>query len=432
MKALLKKLPLIVISAGITIAIVLAMRPQPVEVDLAKVTRGSLRMTVDEDGVTRIREKYVVAAPLIGRLSRIHLKPGDAIEPGKTLLASIEPTDPALLDVRSRAEIEARVDSANAALERAKSAQVRADFAWEQSKASVKGAQSEVAYTKAEHERIKKLYNQGRSASDQELSTAFFQMRRAEEAFRAAQFAVQVAEQEQKSARFAVRIAEHELKLAKAALVRTEQGSPGMASATRLEIFSPIRGKVLRVHQESATIVQPGKELLEIGDSRDLEIVVDVLSSDAVKIKPGARALLVHWGGEKPLESKVRLIEPSAKTKISALGVEEQRVNVILDLVDPLKDRPNLGDNYGVEARIIIWESEDVLQVPSGSLFRHQNGWAVYVKEGDQAKVRKVTIGHNNGLKAEVLEGIKEKEEVVLYPSDKIKDGVMIAPRKSE
>lgn len=432
MKSLLKKIPLLVIGLVVGIGIIYSMQPMPQDVDVGKVTEGPLQISVDEDGITRVQKKYIIAAPLAGRLRRIPYKPGKQVEAKKTLLAVIEPTDPALLDDRARAEAMGRVEAAKAAVEQARTNQLQSDAALKQAMASEKQAQSEVAYTRAEHERIRKLFNKNRSASDQELNNAYFQMRRAEEIFNAAQFAVHAAKQSQESAKYAVKIAEHELAIAEAALSRTKEVSPGEKIERQFEIFSPVDGKVLIVHQESSTIVQPGKELLEVGNPTDLEVVVDVLSSDAVKIEPNDKVILEHWGGDYPLQGRVRVVEPQARLKISALGVEEQRVNVIIDLTDPVAKRKSLGDGFRVEARIVIWREEKVLKVPSGALFRHQGGWAVFVHEQEQAMLRPVKIGQNNGVDAQVLEGLQIDETVVLYPSDKIKDGVSIKPRAEQ
>jgi HlyD family secretion protein len=195
------------------------------------------------------------------------------------------------------------------------------------------------------------------------------------------------------------------------------------------EIFSPIHGRVLRLLQESATIVNPGTPLIEVGDLTDLEVVVDVLSTDAVKVASGGAVLLERWGGELPLQGKVRLVEPSAFTKVSALGVEEQRVNVIIDLVDALEERESLGDGYRVEARIVVWEAPDVIRIPSGALFREGDRWATFVVEGDQASLRYVTIGKQNDTEAQVLEGLEVGESVILHPSDKIDGGGKVSIR---
>ncbi len=231
-----------------------------------------------------------------------------------------------------------------------------------------------------------------------------------------------------RAAQFEQQVAVHELEMARAALLRTHS-SPGERMAHRLEIPSPIRGRVLRVFQESEAVVTPGTRLLELGDPTDLEIEIDVLSADAVKIKPGAKVYLEHWGGPEPLLARVRLVEPAGFLKISALGVEEQRVWVIADFVDPPEKRPTLGDAYRVEARIVTWEEEGVLKVPAGALFRKGDGWAVYRAANGRAVLRSVTVGQSNALEAQILDGLSEGERVIVHPSDKVKDGVAIQSR---
>jgi HlyD family secretion protein len=231
-----------------------------------------------------------------------------------------------------------------------------------------------------------------------------------------------------KSAQFAARIAEFELELARAALARTRPDEPGAPDTGRFEIRAPADGRILRVFQESEAAVPAGARLLEVGDPTDLEVEVDVLSSDAVKIRPGAKAILEHWGGDAPLTGRVRLVEPSAFTKVSALGMEEQRVNVVIDILDPPAKRGALGDALRVEARIVTWEREDVLKVPAGALFRHA-GWAVYVAARGRARLRPVRVGPSDGLETQVLDGLLENESVILHPSDLVGEGVRVTRR---
>lgn len=380
-------------------ALVYGFLPQPVAVDLALVERGSLRVTVDEDGKTRIRERYVVSTPLAGRLLRIELDPGDPVEAGKTLIAAIEPSEPELLDERTRAQAEARVKAAEAANE--------------QARAQLKRAQAAYDFAAAEFLRTQGLLAKKMVSRD---------------VFDKAEYERRAGAEELQAARSAVRIAEYELELAKAALLSTRPNHFDQADTWRFEILSPIDGRVLQVFEESATVVPAGARLMELGDPGDLEVVVDVLSSDAARIRPGAEVVLEHWGGE-PLPGRVRLIEPAAFTKVSALGVEEQRVNVIVDLLAPPEERPGLGDGFRVEARIVTWEGEKVLKAPAGALFRHSEDWAVFVDQGGTARLRRIEAGHSNGLETEILAGLEEGQRVVLHPSDRIEDGVAIAPR---
>jgi HlyD family secretion protein len=396
---LLRRLLLAVFGLGALGLIVYAFLPQPVEVDVADVTRGSLRVTVEDDGRTRVKEKYVVSAPLAGQLLRVTLDPGDAVDAGKTVVAALEPTDPALLDPRARAEAEGKVSAAVAAKDRAE--------------AELRRARAEADFARSEVGRIRRLAQTG-AASVQEVESAENRERTTAEALRGAQFGVQIAA--------------FELDIARAALKRTRPASPG-EEVERFEIRSPIGGKVLRVFQESAAVLTPGTRLLELGDPADLEAEIDVLSTEAVKVRPGAKVELVHWGGTEALPGRVRLVEPAAFTKVSALGVEEQRVNVIVDFVGPPEQRRALGDGYRVEARIVIWEQDGLLKIPSGAIFRHDGGWAVYRVEDGRARLRPIEVGQNNGLEVQVLAGLDEGDRVLVHPSDRIKDGVAVAPR---
>jgi HlyD family secretion protein len=401
-KKLLRKLPLPLTVAAIVAGLVYGFWPKPTAVDLAEVRRGPFRMTVEKEGKTRIKQRYVVSAPLAGRMKRVALKPGASVD-DKTTLVVIEPVNPTLLDSRARAETRARVQAAQAALKRA----------------HVKLNRCRVAerFAVKEHDRLKSLG--ASAASQQELENAALKEKTSCE--------------EKNEAQFGVDVAKFELAQAEAALSFMDPPAPGMPSDRTFPIVCPIhRGKVLRVMKESSAVVTPGTEIMEVGDPEGpegLEAEVDLLTPDAVKVRRGMRALLEHWGGEKPLEGKVRLVEPGAFTKTSALGVEEQRVNVIIDFKLQEGYRGAVGDAFRVEARIIIWEGKDVLQIPAGALFRHGDGWAVYVMEDGKAVLRPVKVGHNNGLEAEVLSGLEVGERVVVHPGDKIKDGVAITPR---
>jgi HlyD family secretion protein len=388
--------------------------PTPVEVDLGRVSRGALAVTVDHEGKTRVRHRYVVSSPLAGRLLRIGLHgdnqpeadktlhAGDRVEANKTLLAVIEPADPTLLDVREHSQALARRDAAAAARKKAASDLERAGSLHNQAKRAL--------------ERDERSY-QRQGISQEDLEKAHFGEQAAAAALRSAEFAEQVTE--------------FEYKQAEAALVHTQMPSPGEAAPApiRFEILAPISGVVLHVYQESATVVTPGFRLVELGDSTDLECEVDVLSSDAVRVREHQRVIVEHWGGERPLQGQVRVREPSGFTKVSALGVEEQRVNIIIDLTDPPSARPTLGDGYRIEARIVIWEAADVVKVPAGALFRRGGAWAVFRVEDGHVAARTVKIGHDNGLEAEVLGGLTEGDRIVLHPSDRVTDGVAVRER---
>lgn len=400
MGRIIRRTALFLLLAAIVAAIGYALWPKPVRVQAATIGRGPMRVTVDEDGRTRIKERFVVSAPLAGRLARITLKEGDAVKADTTVVAAIDPTDPSLLDPRARAEAEARVKSAESALERAGAETVRANAALELAQTEVdrlREALAKGAATPIEFERVQ--------------STAAIRM------------------EEARAAGFARDVTSFDLELAKAALVRADPQGDGESAQWRFEIRAPVDGRVLRVMQESAAVVAAGAPLIEIGNPSDIELVVDVLSSDAVAIRPGAPASLEQWGGDAPLTGRVRLVEPAAFTKISALGVEEQRVNVIIDFVDPPAARAGLGDGYRVEARITVWDEPDVLKAPTGALFRVADSWAVFVaREGGRVERHSIRIGRRNGEEAQILEGLAEGDTVIVYPSDRVHDGVRIIP----
>jgi HlyD family secretion protein len=384
---------------GLLGVLALALRPEAVPVDLERVTRGPLRITIDEEGKTRIRERYVVAAPLAGKLRRIELRAGDRVAAAQTVLATIDPLEPELLDPRAAAQAEARVRAAQAAEQRAL--------------AELERVRSAEELAAKELERQRRLY-ETEVLSRHELDQA-------------EQHATATAE-ELRAARFSVRIAGFELEQARAALLRARRTSTSGAD-WRLEVPAPIDGSVLRIFLESETIVGPGTPLVELGDASDLEVDIEVLSRDAVRISRGALVLFEQWGGDRPLRGRVRVVEPSAFTKVSALGVEEQRVHVIADLEDPPSERPALGDAYRVEARIVEWEAPSVLKVPTSALFRHDGGWAVFRLAGHRAALRGVGIGRANDAEAELRSGLALGDLVVAHPSDKIEDGTRVVRR---
>ena len=397
---LARRLLQLALSVAVVAAVAYALWPQPVPADFGRVVRGPLDVVIEEEGKTRIRERYIVSAPLAGRMQRITLKAGDKVEAGKTLLATIEPGDPALLETRALAEADAKVKTSSATLE--------------QTGPQLEQAKVALDYAQSQHKRV-------RQQIERNVST--------QEDLERAEMLVRSRSEELRSAQFAQQIAQFELELAKAALPRQASNSDTIAPQWKIDIHSPINGRVLRVLHESAGIVTPATELLELGDPADLEIEVDVLSSDAVKVEPGARALLVHWGRDEQLEGRVRLVEPAAFTKVSALGVEEQRVNVILDFAGDASTRPALGDAFRVEARIVVWHSDAVLKVPGSALFRHEEKWSVFEVVGGLARLRPVEIGHRNDLEAEILSGLQENAVVILHPSDRILDGTRVEAR---
>ena len=381
--------------AGVAAMIVMASLPQPVPVDVAAVRRAPMEVTIDEDGVTRVKDRYVVSTPLTGTLARIELRPGDALSEG-AVLARIEPLAPQLMDARSRAQAEARVAASLAAQRQARAGVARAEAA---------STLAQQSLTRQEQ-----LVSAG-GVSAQAVDQARFEQRARSE--------------ELTSARFGVRVADYEVRMARAALGRHDD-----RSEEAMELPSPVdEGVVLRILQQDEGVVQAGTPLLEVGNPGALEVAVDVLTADAVRVQPGAHVTLERWGGEQPLEGHVQRVEPRAFTKVSALGVEEQRVNVVIDLDSPRERWAALGDGYRVEARIRVWREEDTLQVPTSALFRHEQGWAVYVVEAETASLRPVEIGRRNGFDAEVTDGLEEGARVVVHPGDAVGDGVSLRVR---
>ena len=367
----------------------LALRPSSVPVETAAAVRGPLRVTIDEDGETRVHHRYTLSAPAAGRLERIGLHAGDPVERGD-LVARISPLP---LDPRGREQAEARLRSAEAAKR-------EADAQVDRARAALDEARRTLART-------------------QRLAAA--ELVPADE-LDAARTEVRTLESELDSLRHRTEVAAFDAQSARAAL---HEGSSSPSGA--IELRSPVRGQVLKVCEECERVVQPGSELLELGDPAMLEAVVDVLSSDAVHIRPGTPVLLRAGEDESEpeLRARVRVVEPSGFTKVSPLGVEEQRVNIVADLVDP-PGPLGIGDRYRVESRIILWEGKNVLKVPSGALFRSGDRWSVFRVDGGRARLREVHLGHRNPSEAEILSGLREGDKVVLHPGDQVKDGVRV------
>lgn len=367
-----------------------ALWPETLDVDVAAVVRGPLVVTVDEEGRTRVRDRFVVSAPVSGRVLRIELEPGDRVRRGASV-ARVQPETPPLLDARTRAEAQAAVETAWAALGRARAEEQRAATA--------------LAQAERERARSRRLVDAGVLPA-QEADLRDTDARLAREAAEAAAFAVSAAAAERARAQ--------------ARLAPSSQRPVGAAIA----VTAPADGVVLRRLRESESVVPAGEPLVEIGDPTNLEVVVDLLSTDAVRIREGARALVEQNGQVPALEALVRRIEPSGFTKVSALGVEEQRVNVILELPGPAGgEDAALGDAYRVDVRIIVWEAPDVLKVPTSALFRDGEQWAVFLVEAGRARRTAVELGRQNGREAEVLAGLAEGARVVVHPSDALRDG---------
>lgn len=391
------RLALLLVALAIAGGLVWGFMPRPVAVEIVEVTRGPLAVTVEEEGKTRVRDRYVIHAPMSGHARRITLKVGDPIRRGQVLTV-LEPARADALDPRRRSQVQGEARAAEAAL-----AAARED---------ARAAEAEAVLARQEWARAEALGEAAflsRAAVDQALA----RLNRAEAA--------------QEAARHAVDVARHRLESARAVLARAAALQAG-GPAEVLEVRAPVDGRVLALARESEGAVAAGQPLLEIGNPQALEVVVEVLSTQAVRIRPDARVRLERWGGP-PLAGRVRLVEPAGFTKVSALGVEEQRVRVIVDITSPREQWQGLGDGYRVDARFVVWEAADVLQVPTSSLIRHDGGWAVFVVETQRARLRAVEIGQRAGLTAQVLSGLKAGERVIAHPDDRIRDGVRVRPR---
>jgi HlyD family secretion protein len=391
-RRLLKRVVYGILGAGVLATIAIAWMPRPLPAETALVSRGPLRVTVDEDGIARVKDRYVVSAPLAGSLARIESEAGDAVEQG-AVLARIAPVAPALLDARAHATSEARLQQALAAVR--------------QARVQIGLAQATFDYAVADAERQRQLLARGAGAR-QALEQAELNERR--------------ATHELDAQKFATRVADYEVEMARAALERL----PGGRGGGQLDVTSPIGGRVLKVLHKSEGVVQPGTPLVEIGDPAALEIAVDVLTSDAARLRADAPATLDRWGG-RPLEGRVRRIEPSAFTRLSALGVEEQRVNLLIDLTSPREQWTALGDGYRVEAHIVAWESAGVVKAPTSALFRRDGGWGLFLVERGVARLVSVEIGQRTAREAEILRGASAGVQVIVHPSDRISDGVKVA-----
>jgi HlyD family secretion protein len=379
----------------VALAVWAFMQPTILEVDAVEVVRAPLRVTIDEEGETRLRRRFVISAPVAGRVQRIDIRPGDRVTAGQRV-AVIEPAAPTPLDARTRAAAEARVRAAEASGQRAIAERQR--LAGERQQAE------------ADLARSKGLFDAGYGTREA-VEQATVRLQSLTEAVRGAEAVV--------------RASEFELAEARAALLSGAETDAGRA----VVVTAPTAGLILRRLQESAAVVPAGAPLLELGNLDDLEIVTDLLSTDAVKVESGDKVSIERWGGEGSLAGVVQRVEPGGFMKISALGVEEQRVNVVIDFVDPRERRESLGDGYRVEVRITIWEKADALTVPTSSLFRSEGEWAVFVIDGDVVRRRIVKIGERNEQAAEVLEGLSAGDRVVAYPGESLTDGAQIRVR---
>ena len=383
--------------------------PQPVPVDLAIVTRGPMEVTVDDDGKTNVRHVYTVSAPIAGRVLRISQRPGepgpsrhvgDQVTANETVVVVMQPMTPSFIDVRSREEAQAAVTAADASVKQAESEVHRLEAAVEFYRTELARAQT-LARTQ--------------TISPQALDKAKFDAATNEAALTSAKAQVQVWQGVRAS--LAARLIE-----------------PSAAAATPInpvcciEVRAPVTGRVLKVIQQSEAVVQTGTPLIEIGHPLDLEVVADLLSTDAVQISTGASVRIDGWGGS-PIQGRVTRVDPAGFLKVSALGIEEQRVRVTIDLIDPPETWSRLGHDYRVIVHVTVWKADDALTVPLGALFRKGDEWAVFILRNGRAHTTVVRIGHRNARSAEVLSGLSQGDQVVLHPSDRISDGVRLSQR---
>jgi HlyD family secretion protein len=380
-----------VVLLGAAVGIVLALRPRPVPVDVAPAARGALIVAIEETGITRVKDRYVVSAPVSGTMSRQLLEPGDQVAEGQTV-AELAPLPAPLLDARTRSEAQAKLSAAVSALGQAEALQGRAAAAEALGRDELARARSLAA---------------GGSVPAQQLERAEFESRmRAEEL---------------SSAAFGVKVASEQVRVARAALA-----AEGALRGRHVDVLAPASGRVLRVLQRSQGVVQAGAALLEVGSPEALELVIDLLSTDAVRVAPGTPVTIQGWGGDRALAARVRRVEPSAFTKLSALGVEEQRVNIVAAFTDGREHWAVLGDGFRIEARLVLWRGDDVLKVPHGAVFRRGDGWAVFRVASGRARLTPVQVGHRGDAEVEVLSGLDPGVAVVVHPGDRVKDGVRV------
>lgn len=393
-----KHIGLITGACVVVVLIGIGFIPRPILVDAELSKRAGLRVTVEEEGKTRVIDRFVISAPVSGFMRRIELNVGDELQKDQELVY-LEPLRSSVLDSRSRAEAEARVAAARAALLAAEK--------------NARAADADAKYAETEHQRLKRLY-ESRTISLEKYQQGQANARRTKATLESSEFSVEVASFEFEAAQAAVRYS-----------AAKEAGE----ELETVSIRAPVQGNVLKIHHESEGVVNAGEALLEVGDPLSLEVEVDVLSRDAVKISSGMKVMLERWGGAQVIEGVVRTIEPVGFTKVSALGVEEQRVLVIVDLTSPVETWGRLGDGYRVEASFVLWEGNEVLQVPSSALFRYADKWALFVVQDDTAELREVEVGMRSSLAIEILSGLSEDELVVTHPGDNIEDGSRVRRR---
>ena len=393
----MKRITWWIVGGGLVLLVGFSMRPRALPVEVAPLTRGPMRVTIDEEGRTEVKRRYVVSAPLTGKLLRVERKAGDRVAEGE-VLARLVPADAPLLDPRARAEQEARLHASEAAV----------------AQADANVARARVADAGARDDLSRKQKLAGGSA----ISVHDLELASTEAASRVQDLA---------SAEFGAKVADHQLAEARAALQRGRSGR-----VDEFEIVAPTSGQVLRVMKESEGVVTAGTALVEVGDPSVLEVAVELLTVEAVRVRPGMAAFIDHWGGKPALPARVRSVEPSGFTKVSALGVEEQRVRVLVDLTAPPDEWRTLGDNFRVEVHIVAWQSDSVLRAPGAALFRRGDTWGAFVVDGGRARARTLQVGEMSLDSAEVRAGGQAGDVVILRPGESLRDGARVAPIRGD
>jgi HlyD family secretion protein len=389
--------------AVLLIALLFAFSPRPVAADFAEISRGPMTTSIDEEGETRIRDVFSVSAPVGGDLIRISLEPGDFVVAGETVVAELRPADPAFLTSRTTAELQAAVTAAQAAVDVAE--------------ADLSRAAAERELSQSDLERARDL-RANDTISERALQLAEIDLRASEAAFAGAAAALDMRRAE--------------LARAQAALIEPGSDTGATAHGCCISVTAPSSGRVLRVLRKSGGPVAAGEPLVELGDPADLEVVADLLSTDAVQVSAGDRVVIAEWGGDEELQGRVRLVEPYGFTKISALGIEEQRVNVVIDFDSPAEAWRRLGHGFRVEARVVTWSADDVVTAPLAALFREGDAWAAFVIRGGRARLTVVQVGHRNSRRAEILAGLEPGDQVLLHPAAEIVDGTSVRRRSLE
>lgn len=385
------------LAAALAAGLIWAFWPRAVPVEVMAVTKGPMRVEISDEGRTRVREIYQVSAPVAGRLLRVEVHAGDPVIGGRSVVADLLPTAPGFLDVRSRAQAEAAVKSAEAARTLAA--------------AEVNSARAERKLAAADLARAKKL------VPSSIISRADFE--RTQTAYDTAAARLATAEAALKAKTF-------DLQTARALLIDPSDLSRAQRRGASIALHAPVSGRVLRVLHENEAVVAAGTPIVEIGDPKELDILVELISEDAVKVHQGDPARITDWGGPGTLAARVRRVEPSGFTKTSALGVQEQRVNVLLDFTDPPAKWASIKDGFRVTAHIAIWQRPNVLRLPAAAMFRQGGGWAVFAIRNGRAVRTVVKVGRSNDDYAELLGGLKAGERVIVHPSDRVQDGTPV------